>query len=684
MLEILSVCCYYSEKTACVVLQGMRTCARFHQEAPFGALCMALSTQDIEMKAAIMQFINNLVMGIADTNTRLIVRSELKSQLFDEKLDDTIKQVDKELSILPQISEEAAGSSATAKLRRRSMTTMYGAKAYDERKVDAMVRQMSSNEQANFNAFVSETGSIAGTHIEIKSKNMSVFVNPLAGTMAGMMHAAKNADKMESKFLDMVGGKKTKRRWYELDNGLFKWCAGHDKEADYKGSVSVSTIIDIRNYTTDPFVSTATPHCFEFETNERIYALACETPEEKDNWLTALQKARDDYIMTKGSYKLQSRELSSADIFKHLEMFKKQCAVYHSISIEDRKNLLDSVGIDLTSLNDVGRYLTHESVAGGVGGKLLSILYHLLLLPPGAHGVWDAIILGLDKLKEQTNRTKEGGVAVFASKGVGELFAQKILEGGGNYNQASKLALSLMTQEKEMEALRQQVKVLEKRLEKMTLEGVTLAGSGNGSRAGEEGDAGKTENPISARVTSKSFKNLRRSIHSRSMGTAAGAPLRTPGGAVGEGGVVRSTVDESNGEFDRSSSMTAVSQSGEGSFAASLLTLASTPAPTTSAPAASTERYAKYDKMRKMLPEGAVRQKMMVDGFSETEIEAYFNEEIGGSTRGEGAPISPPLSSAPSMDERFARYERMRKMLPEGAVRQKMMVDGFSESEIET
>ncbi len=31
-----------------------------------------------------------------------------------------------------------------------------------------------------------------------------------------------------------------------------------------------------------------------------------------------------------------------------------------------------------------------------------------------------------------------------------------------------------------------------------------------------------------------------------------------------------------------------------------------------------------YDKMRKMLPEGPVRQKMSVDGFSEEEIDAYF------------------------------------------------------------
>ncbi len=38
--------------------------------------------------------------------------------------------------------------------------------------------------------------------------------------------------------------------------------------------------------------------------------------------------------------------------------------------------------------------------------------------------------------------------------------------------------------------------------------------------------------------------------------------------------------------------------------------------------------FAKYDKMRKMLPEGAVRNKMMQDGFSETDINNYFSGNV--------------------------------------------------------
>jgi hypothetical protein len=40
-------------------------------------------------------------------------------------------------------------------------------------------------------------------------------------------------------------------------------------------------------------------------------------------------------------------------------------------------------------------------------------------------------------------------------------------------------------------------------------------------------------------------------------------------------------------------------------------------------------KYEKYLKMKKMLPEGAVRQKMMQDGCSEAEIEGLLNGTLG-------------------------------------------------------
>jgi exonuclease VII large subunit len=133
------------------------------------------------------------------------------------------------------------------------------------------------------------------------------------------------------------------------------------------------------------------------------------------------------------------------------------------------------------------------------------------------------------------------------------------------------------------------------------------------------------------------------------------------------------------------------------------------------------ERFAVYDKMKKMLPEGAVRQKMSVDGFSPQEIDEYYNVSIESSEGGSSSvpppvkkvvptPQPPPKATAATMslptpssegssvtpssvsavmpaalaeNSKLKTYDTMRKMLPEGAVRQKMKMDGISERDID-
>jgi hypothetical protein len=102
------------------------------------------------------------------------------------------------------------------------------------------------------------------------------------------------------------------------------------------------------------------------------------------------------------------------------------------------------------------------------------------------------------------------------------------------------------------------------------------------------------------------------------------------------------------------------------------------PAPAAPAAAITDERYEKYVKMQKMLPEGAVRQKMAVDGFTEAEISSF----IANGPPKVAAP-APVVPAAPAVDERYEKFVKMRKMLPEGAVRQKMAIEGFTEAEID-
>ena len=68
----------------------------------------------------------------------------------------------------------------------------------------------------------------------------------------------------------------------------------------------------------------------------------------------------------------------------------------------------------------------------------------------------------------------------------------------------------------------------------------------------------------------------------------------------------------------------------------------------------------------------------MTDGFSQADIDGYFSGTLGSAA----APAA-PAAPAPIADPRFEKYDKMKKMLPEGAVRQKMLTDGFSQADID-
>jgi hypothetical protein len=120
-------------------------------------------------------------------------------------------------------------------------------------------------------------------------------------------------------------------------------------------------------------------------------------------------------------------------------------------------------------------------------------------------------------------------------------------------------------------------------------------------------------------------------------------------------------------------------------------------------------KFPKYDKMKSMLPAGAVRQKMTIDGISDADITAYLGEDEDGAafviatapasipnrraSMGPGAIPPPPPPPPPpaftqnsvfSADSRFSKFDKMRRILPEGPVRQKMMIECiFTDAEID-
>ncbi|KAF1789592.1 Tensin phosphatase, lipid phosphatase domain [Phytophthora cactorum] len=93
------------------------------------------------------------------------------------------------------------------------------------------------------------------------------------------------------------------------------------------------------------------------------------------------------------------------------------------------------------------------------------------------------------------------------------------------------------------------------------------------------------------------------------------------------------------------------------------------------------EVYAKYFKMLKMgLPEGAVRQKMKVDGVDERALDLGGDAPFSSFRNRRRVPAAPVNDVKLKDDPKYAKFFKMLQMgLPEGAVRQKMQVDGVDE-----
>ena len=120
-----------------------------------------------------------------------------------------------------------------------------------------------------------------------------LMVCPRQGTMGGLCVAAKRNDKVRT-VASILGGKPTKRRWYELDSDCnLKWYLGRDRKQDTtSGYFNVASVIDIRAVCTNPDVRRVCPYySFEVQTEHRVFEFGCDSVFEYENWLLALRVA---------------------------------------------------------------------------------------------------------------------------------------------------------------------------------------------------------------------------------------------------------------------------------------------------------------------------------------------------------------------------------------------------------
>ena len=109
----------------------------------------------------------------------------------------------------------------------------------------------------------------------------------------------------------------------------------------------------------------------------------------------------------------------------------------------------------------------------------------------------------------------------------------------------------------------------------------------------------------------------------------------------------------------------------------------------------SEHKFSKYETMSKnQLPDGAIRQRMSLDGLSQVEQESFFDKSYLNDQDQSVSPVlgqetlpkksvTPSTPTVVNSSSRYEKYEKMYRMLPEGAVRQKMSMDGFKDEEID-
>jgi hypothetical protein len=183
-------------------------------------------------------------------------------------------------------------------------------------------------------------------------------------------------------------------RRYEIDGENFKWSnndAAEKDSADVRGSIPISSITEIRFYTNDPNLQRECAHAFEFDTPGRTFALGCENATDKDNWVTALNVARDAAVAKKSAGHMKTHAHSHSGISSwdlntmdaHVDNLVKQETVFLSLVAEDRQSVVTAAGIDTSDAHQMLGFLYSEMLAAGTLPELALVLQQLLLIPPG-------------------------------------------------------------------------------------------------------------------------------------------------------------------------------------------------------------------------------------------------------------------------------------------------------------
>ena len=508
--------------------------------------------------------------------------------------------------------------------------------------------------------------------------------------------------------------KKTKVRWFEVTSERFHGLEGSEPSSN-DINVLISNITDVKLTSVHAAIAKEFPYSFEIETPSQVYPFGCPDLTVRDQWLTAIHASLEKYILHHSSYADRKRECvdrTVRSVIKFADMFRKQGAIYSSITLEAQRFTIDNEhGINVNDIHEVSLYLQNEMLAAGLSSKLLQIYQEFLLIPAKMEAAWDAIYNGIRIIrKHSTNKkmlengekssklVKEAFVGADNPKSFVKMLKSKMEEAGSLYPEVSRLAMITIAHEKEKNELLDRIRKLEE--EYLTSNGdkkklMSIAEANEQMRimrmtqkikdleeffASDQIRIQKQDNRIkeleneleACRAVSEELKSVKLKL--------AEFEKKTEGVKNVEGEKKPPGLPPPNPFLAQLKRVRPVEETAPAPEIAPAAT-----AVNTEAEEAFNKKFFKYKMMKKVLPEAAVRQKMSLDGFSQEEIEQFLSGAHS------AAPLPPPLPSlpaaaapppAPSQPDKFEKYRTMKKFLPLPVIQHKMTADGVPEADI--
>lgn len=461
VLEVLSVICDYSNEGTKEVVKWLRSQSKMRHEPPFTALVDAMVDEDVEVKAAIIQLVNNILAGMPELSDRMSIRNELKSLRFGKICEIAIENLQEELKTI-----QDGGNRNNALQMRNSLKVKLPDLAStilkDEHQQTADRKQRRRSQMVEKYPSMKKLGDDLSEIIY--AEDGKTPIDPQHGIMAGICSTGKNRFTVASNILKEFGGKSTKTRWFVLDKDSFSWWPQDAKNGPPSGSIENSDIYKINNFSTNEDLNTL--FTFEIVTAQRVHSFCCASEELRENWIIALNVARDKAQLKKCSYNLLSTTLDSSEFQIQASMLSKQVKVFEAIAAEDHDRAVTKSGINLTDYVDLSRYISLELTAVGRSDQFLQLLQELIVVDCDTEfgeAYWENLISSCREMRKLKKRSDDENDITISKYKLDVESCMKVLKrkektpAGKAALELNKLTLSLFTKQEEIDRLQKEI-----------------------------------------------------------------------------------------------------------------------------------------------------------------------------------------------------------------------------------